>query len=76
MRITEAILRDQNTILSVSSLVWDFYGISDVCLSLPTIVNRSGVAQALRVQLSDMEAEQLRNSAAILQRTIATHKLS
>jgi L-lactate dehydrogenase len=40
MRIVEAILRDQHTILSVSSMVTDYYGISDVCLSLPTIVNR------------------------------------
>jgi L-lactate dehydrogenase len=38
MRLTEAILRDQNTVLSISSLVTDYYGIDNVCLSLPTVV--------------------------------------
>ena len=48
--------------LSVSSLVKDFYGIDDDCLSLPTVVNRSGIAKLLRIQLSDEEADQLRRS--------------
>ena len=52
MRIIEAILRDQNTVLSVSSLIRGEYGIRDVCLSLPTIVNRSGIFQVLHLNLS------------------------
>ena len=76
MRITQAILRNQNTVLSVSSLVRDFYGISEVCLSLPTVVNRSGIAEVLRIQLNDVEASQLRRSAEILKRTIADLRLS
>jgi L-lactate dehydrogenase len=76
MRITQAILRNQNTVLSVSSLVQDFYGIDDVCLSLPTVVNRTGIAKLLRIQLSDAEADQLRRSAEVLQRTTATLKLA
>jgi L-lactate dehydrogenase len=76
MRITEAIVRNQNTVLSVSSLVQDFYGISDVCLSLPTIIDHGGVAKLLRIQLSDTEADQLRKSAAVLQRTASTLKLA
>lgn len=66
MRIVEAILRDQNTVLSVSSLVTDYYGISDVCLSLPTIVNRSGIEKVLHLELSDEEQAQLRHSADVL----------
>jgi L-lactate dehydrogenase len=42
MRIVEAILRDQATALSVSSLVTDYYGTSDICLSLPTVIDESG----------------------------------
>jgi L-lactate dehydrogenase len=67
MRITEAILRHQNTVLSVSSLIQDYYGIGGVCLSLPVVINRGGVAKLLRIRLSDTEADQLRNSAAVLQ---------
>jgi len=76
MRITQAILRNQNTVLSVSSLVRDFCGIDDVCLSLPTVVNRTGIAKLLRIQLSDAEADQLRRSAEVLRQTTATLKLA
>jgi L-lactate dehydrogenase len=70
-RIVEAILRDQSTVLSVSSLIEDYRGISDVCLSLPTVVDRSGVAQVLRLELSSEEIEGLRQSADVLKATIA-----
>lgn len=66
MRIVEAILRDQSTVLSVSSLIEGYYGISDVCLSLPTVVDRGGVEQVLRLELSAEEAEGLRQSAEVL----------
>ena len=75
MRLTEAILRNQNTVLSVSSLVQDFYGISDVCLSLPTVVNCCGIAEVLRIQLDASEIDQLRRSAEILKHAIAALKL-
>ncbi len=76
MRLTEAVLRNQNTVLSVSSLVQDFYGISDVCLSLPSIVNCNGVAEVLRIQLDATETDQLRRSADVLKRAIAGLNLS
>jgi len=76
MRITQAILRHQNTVLSVSSLVQDFHGIDDVCLSLPTVVKRTGIAKLLRIQVSDAEADQVRSSAEVLRRTTASLKLA
>lgn len=76
MRLTEAILRNQNTVLSVSSLVQDFYGIDEVCLSLPTVVNCSGIAEVLRIQLDASEIDLLRRSADVLKRAIAALNLS
>lgn len=70
MRIVEAILRDQKTVLSVSSLIEDYHGISDVCLSLPTVVDRSGVGQVLRLDLNPPEIEGLKRSAEVLRATI------
>jgi len=70
MRIVEAILRDQNTVLSVSSLVSGEYGIENVCLSLPSIVNRHGIEQVLHLQLSGEEARKLQESAQILTETL------
>ena len=72
MRIVEAILRDQHTILSVSSSVTGAYGIDDVCLSLPTIVNRNGVQRVLHLELSPTEQAGLRHSAEVLKRTIGS----
>ena len=56
-RIVEAIVRDENSILTVSSLMEGNYGLSDVCLSLPTIVDRSGINQVLDVPLNEQEIE-------------------
>jgi L-lactate dehydrogenase len=71
MRIVEAILRGQRTVLPVSSLIQDYYGINDVCLSLPTVVSRTGVERVLRLELSPDESEKLRHSAAVLKATLA-----
>jgi L-lactate dehydrogenase len=66
LRIVEAIIRDQRTVLSVSSLITDYYGISDVYFSLPCVVHRDGVERLLRLDLSPTEAAGLRRSAAVL----------
>lgn len=71
MRITQAILRHQSTVLSVSSLIDDYCGISKVCFSLPTVVDGSGIRKVLRLELSEKEAGQIRASAAVLKKTIA-----
>lgn len=71
VQIVAAIVRDQNTVLSVSSLVRDYYGINDVCLSLPTVLNRSGVKEVLPLQLSADEIRQLQHSAEVLRSSIA-----
>jgi L-lactate dehydrogenase len=76
MRITQAILRNQRSVLSVSSLIEDYYGIGDVCFSLPTVVDRGGVERVLRLQLSDKEVQKVRHSAEVLKGTIRKLSLS
>jgi len=63
-RVLEAILLDENRILPVSSLLDGRYGISDVCLSLPSVINHNGVAMMLDVPMSDRELQLLKESAA------------
>jgi L-lactate dehydrogenase len=70
MRITEAILRDQKTVLSVSSLMKDYYGMSDVCFSLPSVVDRGGIEKVIRLELDGAEAAKLQHSAGLLQEII------
>jgi L-lactate dehydrogenase len=62
-RIVEAVLRNEDRVLPVSSRLQDYHGISDVCLSVPCIVNDRGVAATLKVPMSDKEIAGLRNSA-------------
>jgi L-lactate dehydrogenase len=49
----------------------DYYGINNVCLSLPTVVSREGVERALKIHLSEEEERGLKNSASVLRKTIA-----
>ncbi len=67
-RIIQAIVRNENSVLTVSSLIENRYGLSDVCLSLPSVVNRKGVERVLELRLDEAEHSALARSA----RTIRT----
>lgn len=69
-RIVECILRDENSILTVSSLTSDRYGINDVYLSLPTVVNKNGIEHILEVPLSQTEINLLHKSSNALKEVI------
>jgi L-lactate dehydrogenase len=62
-RIIEAILKDEDRVLPVSSLLDDYHGISDVCLSVPTLVGARGVLDRLEVPMSADELAGMRRSA-------------
>ena len=69
--IIESILKDSNRILPVSSLLDDFHGISDVCMSVPSVLNRKGVNTHINTPLSDGELAALKRSAETLKETAA-----
>jgi len=75
-RIIEAVLRDEASVLTVSTLVDGHYGIHGVCLSLPAIVDRSGIRRVLPVPLSNEEMAGLLNSAAAVRAMLAGAELS
>ena len=70
-KILEAVLHDEQRVLPVSSLLTDWRpigrpdaeAITDVCLSVPSIVDRGGVDAALSVPMNDAEQAGLRASA-------------
>ncbi|MCL2595634.1 MAG: L-lactate dehydrogenase [Promicromonosporaceae bacterium] len=62
-RIIEAVLKNEHRIMPVSSRLDDYYGISDVCLSVPSIVDRRGVPEVVKVPMSDAELAGMRASA-------------
>ncbi len=65
-RICEAILRDEHSILTVSTLLTGEYGIDGVCLSLPTVVGRRGVERVIPLKLAADEELLLRHSADVV----------
>ena len=72
VRITGAILRSQDSILSVSTLVESDFGINDVCLSVPCVVSDSGIKRIIESPLSPGELKSMSNSADILRKAIAS----
>ena len=70
LRIVEAILRDQSTVLSVSTLIQDYYDISDVYLSIPAVIHRGGIDRVIKLALNDTEIDGLRASARVLRQVI------
>jgi len=75
VRISEAILRNENSVLPVSTLINDYYGVSDICLSIPAIVNGSGVKHFLKLALSSEEQKEFISSASKMKGIINTIKI-
>jgi len=70
--ILEAILWEERRILPVSSLLTDYRGISDVCISVPSIVYHRGVERLLPVPMNEEEVAGLRASADSIRKVIRT----
>ena len=70
VRITAAILRSQNSILSVSTLVESDFGIKDICLSVPCVVSDGGVTRIIESPLSSEELNSMSHSADVLRKAI------
>jgi len=71
VRIVRAILRNENSVLTVSSVVPESMQLGKVSLSLPAVINRDGIARVLSIPLSSSERRALEASAEILKEHIA-----
>ncbi|MDK2814170.1 MAG: L-lactate dehydrogenase [Thermoanaerobacter sp.] len=69
-RIVEAILKDEHSILTVSSPLTGQYGVTNVALSLPSVVGRNGIVNILELPLSQEEIDAFRRSAEIIKGVI------
>ena len=70
VHICKCIFGDNDTALTVSTMLNGEYGISDVCLSLLTVVGQEGVKFRIPSHLTDEELAKLRNSADCLRKVI------
>jgi L-lactate dehydrogenase len=69
-RIVEAILRDENSILTVSTLLKGEYGIEDIYIGVPSVVGSSGVKKVLEIPLNVKESSALKTSADTLKNSL------
>ncbi len=69
--VVEALALDKRAVLPISVYQEGALGIRDVCLSLPTIVDRSGAAEVIEPVVSDSERELLQKSADSLRDVLA-----
>ncbi len=70
--ILQAIMWDEKRVLSVSSLVEEYRGVKDVCISWPSIVDRQGVRVKLPIPMTEDEEAGLCRSAATIRRVLGT----
>ena len=66
MRISRAILRDENSVLPVGAPLNGEYGLKDIYIGTPAVVNASGIERVIEVPLNDREKKAMADSAAAL----------
>ncbi|NLY88192.1 MAG: L-lactate dehydrogenase [Firmicutes bacterium] len=71
VNIAESILRDEYSVLTVSSLMEGEYGLKDLCLSLPSVVAREGVMKKIRLELTQEEEGLLRRSGEVVRKVLS-----
>ena len=74
-RICEAIVRDEKSILPISSMLHGEYGISDVVLSIPTVVGKNGLETKVPIALNNEEMVNLHKSAKALKKVIVENDI-
>lgn len=70
LKIIRSIVLNQPRVFSISSVMNNFYGYGDLCLSVPTIIRSSGVCERFPLDLSEVEKKQLFFSAEKIQQDI------
>ncbi|WP_461240723.1 L-lactate dehydrogenase [Paucilactobacillus sp. N302-9] len=71
MRITKAILRDENAVLPVGASLEGEYGLNDIFIGTPAVINASGLDRVIEVPLDDREKDLMAKSAATLRQITA-----
>jgi L-lactate dehydrogenase len=64
--ITKAIFNDSNSIIPISVYVEDYYGVNDIYIGMPAIINRKGVRQMVRIHMSQTDQDKFKHSATVL----------
>jgi L-lactate dehydrogenase len=69
--VVESVALDKRQVLPISTLQHGKYGIHDICLSVPTVVGRSGAHEQLEIEIWPKEKMALQKSAQVLRQTLS-----
>ena len=69
-RIATAIVKNEHAVLPISSLMQGEFGLSDLCLSIPTVVGNKGVEMVVDIYLDNEEKQKLLESAHALKQVL------
>ncbi|MCJ7841297.1 L-lactate dehydrogenase [Lederbergia sp. NSJ-179] len=73
VRITKAIFRNENSILTVSALLEGEYNQQNISIGVPAVVNRNGIREVIQLELSEKEKQQFSKSAHVLKAYLAPY---
>lgn len=68
--IIKSILNDESKVIPVSAFLEGEYGINDVFIGVPAIINRNGISEIVELRLNDKEQSLFNNSVSILKKYI------
>lgn len=71
VRLTKAILQNENSVLTVSAYLDGEYGHKDIYIGVPAVVNRSGIREIVELKLNNEETEKFTNSVNVLRKAMA-----
>jgi malate/lactate dehydrogenase len=70
--LVESLLSTQRSVMPLSSVLDNYYGVSGIALSVPSLVSNEGLIQPVSVPMSATEIQNLHRSAATMRETLAT----
>lgn len=70
VRLTKAILENENSVLTVSAYLEGEYGHEDIFVGVPAVVNRNGIRAVVQLELSKEEQEKFDHSVSVLKKTM------
>jgi L-lactate dehydrogenase len=71
VRLTKAILHDENSILTVSAQLNGEYGHEDIYIGVPAVVNRSGIREVVELSLNEEEQKKFDHSVEVLRKVMS-----
>ncbi|HEY2422315.1 MAG TPA: L-lactate dehydrogenase [Neobacillus sp.] len=70
VRLTKAILENENSVLTVSAYLEGEYGQNDIYIGVPAVVNRNGIRKIVELDLNKEEKEKFNHSVQVLKKTM------